>query len=513
MPHETVFVVDFGAQYAQLIARRVREARVFCRLVPCQQVLQALDAERPKALILSGGPASVYQPGAPAIDPQILGLGIPILGICYGTQLIAHLLGGKVERQERREYGQALLEVIEPGELLAGIGGRTEVWMSHGDALTALPAGFRALARTPNCPYAAIGDAARKIYGLQFHPEVTHTPKGSQILRNFLYGAAGLAGDWRMADFIEEQKRAIREQVGGARVVLGLSGGVDSSVCAVLIHAAVGPQLQCIFVDNGVLRKDEAQRVERTFRVHFRMPLKVVDAADRFLAALRGVVEPEEKRKIIGREFVRVFEEEARAVAGARFLAQGTLYPDVIESVSAFGGPSATIKSHHNVGGLPADLGLELLEPLRDLFKDEVRQLGAELGLPDEIVWRQPFPGPGLAVRIVGPVDVARVKLLQEADEIVQEEIQSAGLARRLWQAFAILVPVRSVGVLGDERAYGETIVIRAVESNDAMTADWAKLPHEVLARMSTRIMNEVRGINRVVYDISQKPPATIEWE
>ena len=513
MPHETVFVVDFGAQYAQLIARRVREAKVYCRVVPFQKALEAALAEKPQALIFSGGPASVYGPDAPRLDRAIFDLGIPILGICYGIQLIAFTLGGKVERQDVREYGHAVMDVVERNDLLVGIGEHTEVWMSHGDALSALPPGFRVLARTRNCPFAAAGDPARRIYGVQFHPEVTHTPKGRAILRNFLYHVAGLRGDWKMADFIEEQKREIRARVGESRVILGLSGGVDSSVCAVLLHAAIGDKLQCIFVDNALLRRDERDRVARTFRGHYRIPLTVVDAAERFLTALAGVADPEEKRKIIGREFVRVFEEQARQVKGARFLAQGTLYPDVIESVSAHGGPTATIKSHHNVGGLPKDLGLELLEPLRELFKDEVREIGKELGLPDEIIWRQPFPGPGLGVRIVGPITAERVKLLQEADEIVQEEIQAAGLYRPLWQAFAVLLPVRSVGVLGDERAYGETIAIRAVESTDAMTADWAKLPYEVLGRMSTRIMNEVRGINRVVYDISQKPPATIEWE
>jgi len=513
MPHETVFVVDFGAQYAQLIARRVREANVFCRVVPFDRALEAARQQQPKALIFSGGPASVYGENAPHVDQAIFDLGIPILGICYGVQFTAWALGGKVERQDTREYGQAVIDVVDANELLAGIGERTEVWMSHGDALTGLPDGFKVLAKTRNCPFAAIGHPQRKIYGVQFHPEVYHTPKGRTILRNFLFSIAGLTGDWKMADFIEDQKRLIRERVGRDRVILGLSGGVDSSVAAVLIHRAIGSQLQCIFVNNALLRKNECDLVARTFRGHYRIPLETVDASERFLKALAGVVDPEEKRKIIGREFVRVFEAEARRVQGARFLAQGTLYPDVIESVSAHGGPTATIKSHHNVGGLPADLGLELLEPLRDLFKDEVRQIGTELGLPEEIVWRQPFPGPGLGVRIVGPITAERVRLLQDADEIVQEEIQAAGLYRHLWQAFAVLLPVRSVGVLGDERAYGETIAIRAVESADAMTADWSRLPYDVLARMSTRIMNEVRGINRVVYDISQKPPATIEWE
>ncbi|GMV83568.1 MAG: GMP synthase [glutamine-hydrolyzing] [Planctomycetota bacterium] len=513
MPHQTVYVIDFGAQYAQLIARRVREANVFCKIVPYHKALEAIAAERPQALIFSGGPASVYGAGAPRVDPQIFELGLPILGICYGIQFTAFALGGKVEKQERREYGQAVIDIVEPNELLAGMGERTEVWMSHGDALTACPPGFKVLARTRDCPLAAIGDPKRKIYGVQFHPEVTHTPKGRVILRNFLYSIAGLSGDWKMANFIEEQKAKIRAQVGDGKVILGLSGGVDSSVAAVLIHEAIGAQLQCIFVDNGLLRKNERSRVDRTFRDHFKIPLLTIEAGARFLGALAGVVDPEQKRKIIGREFVRVFEEEARKVQGARFLGQGTLYPDVIESIAAHGGPTSTIKTHHNVGGLPKDLGLELLEPFRALFKDEVRQIGTELGVPEDIVWRHPFPGPGLGVRIVGPIDAERVRLLQEADDIVLEEIQAAGLYRQLWQAFAVLLPVRSVGVLGDERAYGETIAIRAVESTDAMTADWARLPYDVLGRMASRIMNEVRGINRVVYDISQKPPSTIEWE
>jgi len=513
MSHQTVLVVDFGAQYAQLIARRVREAQVFSRIVPYHQALESAKAERPQALIFSGGPASIYSENAPRIDKEIFELGIPILGICYGVQLTAFALGGKVEKQERREYGNAVITVVEPDELLSGIGERTDVWMSHGDALTALPPGFHVLARTHNCPFAAIGDPQRRIYGVQFHPEVTHTPKGRQIIRNFLYQVAGCAADWRMSSFIESQVRSIRERVGDARVILGLSGGVDSSVAAVLLHQAIGDKLQCIFVDNGLCRKNEARRVEATFRGHFKIPLWCVDASSRFLEALKGVSGPEDKRKAIGREFIRVFEAKAREVQGARFLAQGTLYPDVIESVSAHGGPTSMIKSHHNVGGLPADLGLELIEPFRELFKDEVRLIGTELGVPEEIVWRQPFPGPGLGVRIIGPVDAERVRLLQDADEIVQEEIQAAGLNRQLWQSFAVLLPVRSVGVLGDERAYGETICLRAVESKDGMTADWAHLDYDVLGRISSRIVNEVRGINRVVYDISQKPPATIEWE
>jgi len=513
MAHETVLVVDFGAQYAQLIARRVREAQVFCKLVPYHRALEAAKADKPKAIIFSGGPASVYSDKSPRIEKEIFELGIPILGICYGVQLTAFMLGGKVERQSHREYGSAIIEVVENNALLAGVGDRTDVWMSHGDALTEPPPGFKVLARTPSCPLAAIGDPVRKFYGVQFHPEVTHTPKGQQILRNFLYEIAGCKGDWRMSNFIETQVKHIRERVGESRVILGLSGGVDSSVAAVLIHQAIGDKLQCIFVDNGLCRKSEGKRVETTFRGHFKIPLWCVDASGAFLGALADVIDPEHKRKIIGREFVRVFETKAREVKGARFLAQGTLYPDVIESVSAHGGPTATIKSHHNVGGLPADLGLELLEPFRELFKDEVRLIGTEMGVPEEIVWRQPFPGPGLGVRIVGPIDAARVRLLQDADEIVQEEIQAAGLYRQLWQSFAVLLPVRSVGVLGDERAYGETICLRAVESKDGMTADWAHLPYAVLGKISSRIVNEVRGVNRVVYDISQKPPATIEWE
>ena len=513
MTHETVFVVDFGAQYAQLIARRVREAKVFSKIVPYHRALEMAKAERPRALIFSGGPASVYADKAPRIEKEIFELGIPILGICYGVQLTAFLLGGNVQKQDRREYGSAVIDVVESNDLLAGVGERTDVWMSHGDALTSPPPGFKVLARTESCPLAVIGDPVRKFYGVQFHPEVTHTPKGRQILRNFLYQIAGCKGDWRMANFIEEQTGIIRAKVGDGRVILGLSGGVDSSVAAVLIHQAIGDKLQCIFVDNGLCRKNEGRRVETTFLGHFKIPLWCVDAADRFLDALAGVSDPEQKRKIIGREFVRVFECKAREVKGAHFLAQGTLYPDVIESVSAHGGPTATIKSHHNVGGLPADLGLQLIEPFRELFKDEVRLIGTELGVPEEIVWRQPFPGPGLGVRIVGPVTRERVRLLQDADEIVQEEIQAAGLYRQLWQSFAVLLPVRSVGVLGDERAYGETICLRAVESKDGMTADWAHLPYAVLARISSRVVNEIRGVNRVVYDISQKPPATIEWE
>lgn len=509
--HETVLVVDFGAQYAQLIARRVREAHVFSKIVTYHRALEEAKKERPKAIILSGGPASVYADKAPRIEPELFQLGVPILGICYGVQLSAYMLGGKVEKQQRREYGSAVIDVREATGLFDGIAGRTDVWMSHGDALTVPPPGFEVLASTPSCPLAAIGDATRKIYGVQFHPEVTHTPKGRQILRNFLYQIAGCVGDWRMASFIGAQIDSIRERVGKDRVILGLSGGVDSSVAAVLLHQAIGDNLQCIFVDNGLCRKNEAKRVETTFRGHFKIPLWCEDASESFLAAMKGISEPEQKRHIIGHEFIRVFEARAREVKDAKFLAQGTLYPDVIESVSAHGGPTATIKSHHNVGGLPKNLALQLIEPFRELFKDEVRQIGTELGVPDEIVWRQPFPGPGLAVRIIGPVDAIRVRLVQDADEIVQEEIEAAGI--KLWQSFAVLLPVRSVGVLGDERAYGETICLRAVESSDGMTADWAHLPYEVLGKISSRIVNEVPGVNRVVYDISQKPPATIEWE
>jgi len=513
MSHQTVFVVDFGAQYAQLIARRVREANVFCKIVPYHRALEAARAERPQAIIFSGGPASVYAEKAPRIEKEIFEFGIPILGICYGVQITAFTLGGKVEKQDHREYGNAVIDVVEANALLAGVGDKTEVWMSHGDALTVPPEGFKVLAKTASCPLAAIGDVKRKIYGVQFHPEVTHTPKGKQIIRNFLFQVAGCTGDWKMSNFIQTQLKLIREKVGNDKVILGLSGGVDSSVAGVLIHEAIGEKLQCIFVDNGLCRKNEAKRVETTFKGLFKIPLQCIDARSRFIDALKDVTDPEQKRKIIGREFVRVFEIEARKIQGAKFLAQGTLYPDVIESVSAHGGPTAVIKSHHNVGGLPADLGLDLLEPFRELFKDEVRLIGLELGVPEEIVWRQPFPGPGLGVRIIGPINAERVALLQDADEIVQEEIQAAGLYRQLWQSFAVLLPVRSVGVLGDERAYGETICLRAVESKDGMTANWAHLPYEILGKISSRVVNEVRGVNRVVYDISQKPPATIEWE
>lgn len=513
MSHQTVFVVDFGAQYAQLIARRVREANVFCKIVPYHRALEAVRAERPQAIIFSGGPASVYADKAPRIEKEIFEFGIPILGICYGVQITAFTLGGKVEKQNHREYGNAVIDVVEANALLAGVGDKTEVWMSHGDALTVPPEGFKVLAKTASCPLAAIGDVKRKIYGVQFHPEVTHTPKGKQIIRNFLFQVAGCTGDWKMSNFIQTQLKLIREKVGNDKVILGLSGGVDSSVAGVLIHEAIGEKLQCIFVDNGLCRKNESKRVETTFKGLFKIPLQCIDARSRFIDALKDVTDPEQKRKIIGREFVRVFEIEARKIQGAKFLAQGTLYPDVIESVSAHGGPTAVIKSHHNVGGLPADLGLDLLEPFRELFKDEVRLIGLELGVPEEIVWRQPFPGPGLGVRIIGPITAERVALLQDADEIVQEEIQAAGLYRQLWQSFAVLLPVRSVGVLGDERAYGETICLRAVESKDGMTANWAHLPYEILGKISSRVVNEVRGVNRVVYDISQKPPATIEWE
>ena len=512
MTHQRFLIVDLGSQYAQLIARRVRELRCYAEIVMPDVAPERVAAAQ--GLILSGSPWSAYDPEAPTVDPAIFAQGTPVLGICYGMQLMTSLLGGAVGAARAREYGPAVVDVVEDGaELLAGLGGHAHVWMSHGDRVERPPAAFEAIASTPSAPFAAMRHRERRLYGVQFHPEVTHTPRGSEILRNFLYGICGADGDWRMSSFIDEAIGSIRERVGADRVICGLSGGVDSSVAAVLIHRAIGDQLTCIFVDNGMLRQGEAQEVLETFRGQYQIPLRFADVGASFLSDLDGVTEPEEKRRRIGHRFVEVFQDEARHVEGARFLAQGTLYPDVIESQSAFGGPSVTIKTHHNVGGLPDELGFELLEPFRALFKDEVRSIGRELGVPSTIVDRQPFPGPGLAVRIAGEVTAERLAVLREADAIVREEIETAGAHVRLWQYFAVLVPVKTVGVMGDERTYENVIAVRAVESTDAMTADWADLGKELLGRLSNRIINEVRGVNRVVYDISTKPPATIEWE
>ncbi len=508
-----VVVLDFGAQYSKLIARRVRENRVFSLILPYNTPLEELRALEPGAIIFSGGPASVHAEGAPMPEPGVFGLGVPILGICYGVQLFAHMLGGRVRRSDKREYGIAHLNQTGEGSLFQSVELKTQVWMSHGDAITELPPGFEVLGTTENCPYAAIADPARKLYGVQFHPEVAHTPEGSKVLSNFLHGVCGLATKWTMGSFVEEEIQRIRTQAGERHVLCGLSGGVDSSVTAVLIHRAIGKQLTCVFVNNGLLRKGEAELVQNVFRDNFHIDLRYVDAEDRFLAALAGVSDPEQKRKIIGSLFIDVFEEEARKIGDVQILAQGTLYPDVIESVSATGGPSVTIKSHHNVGGLPEKMNLELLEPLRELFKDEVRALGRELGIPEEIVGRHPFPGPGLGVRCVGPVTKERLDTLREADAIYIEEIKRAGLYDAIWQALVCLLPVRSVGVQGDERTYEEVCSLRAVTSEDAMTADWFRFPPEVLQRVANRICNEVQHINRVLYDITSKPPGTIEWE
>jgi GMP synthase (glutamine-hydrolysing) len=511
----TVLVLDFGSQYTQLIARRVREAAVRALIVPCTITPDEVRATGAGALILSGGPASVYAGGAPTCDPALLRMGLPVLGICYGQQLSCSLLGGKVSPATgRREFGHAILHIGDDSDLFHGLPAEQPVWMSHGDRVEDPGGSFRVLARTDSAPFAAVRHATLPVYGIQFHPEVHHTPHGRAVLANFLFRVAHLNADWVMADFLAGSVEQVRRQVGDkGRVICGISGGIDSAVAALIVHRAVGSRLTGIFVDTGLLRSGERDLVEREFREHFKVDIRTVDATEPFLEALRGVTDPERKRKIIGGKFIDVFRHEARSIEDARFLAQGTLYPDVIESVSASGGPSVTIKTHHNVGGLPADLGFELIEPLRDLFKDEVRVLAAELGLPAEIVWKQPFPGPGLAVRCLGEVDAVRLAALRAADLIVREEVHAAGLERSLWQWFAVLLPVNSVGVMGDERTYESTVVVRAVTSEDAMTADWARLPHDLLARIGGRIVNEVRGVNRVAYDITSKPPGTIEWE
>jgi len=511
---QTIVVLDFGSQYTQLIARRVRENKVFSKVYPYYIPFEKVLEDKPAGIIFSGSPANVYAKNAPIPDRRFFYCGIPILGICYGMQLLSHKLGGRVHKSKKREYGLAKLHVSKPqSPLFRGIPRKINCWMSHGDKLDKIPAGFERLAYTENAPFAAMGDAKRKTYAIQFHAEVAHTELGSRILRNFLVGVCGCHQSWTPRSFIKESIRKIREQVGHDRVVLGLSGGVDSSVAAVLIHKAIGKKLNCIFVDNGLLRLKEAERVEKTFRGHFKMNLKVVDAEKVFLGRLKRVIDPEKKRKIIGKTFIDVFQKEANKLGKVPFLAQGTLYPDVIESVSYFGGPTSTIKSHHNVGGLPKDMKFKLVEPLKELFKDEVRAVGRALGIDKDIVGRQPFPGPGLAVRILGEVRKDRCDLLRKADWIVIDEIKNAGYYDRVWQSFAVLLPVQSVGVMGDERTYENAVAVRAVTSLDGMTADWAKLPPELLGRISNRIINEVRGINRVCYDISSKPPATIEWE
>jgi GMP synthase (glutamine-hydrolysing) len=510
---EVIPILDFGSQFAQLIARRVREKGVYGELVRPDLSASEIGKFNPRGLILSGGPASVYEPNAPRCDPEIFNLGVPILGICYGLQLGAQILGGQVRPGKAREFGRTKLRIVADDPLVRGLPQDTTVWMSHGDQVDQLPGDFVALAATPTCPIAAVRHARRPFWGVQFHPEVTHTPRGEQIFQNFLYDICKCAGTWTMGNFVERTLAAVREQVGSARVICGLSGGVDSSVTAALLHKAIGDQLVCIFVDNGLLRTNERQRVEATFRDHFKINLVTLDATEQFLSALAGVSDPQQKRRIIGGQFIDAFKRGAESAPGARFLAQGTLYPDVIESGHGHAGVSANIKLHHNVGGLPAELGFELIEPLRELFKDEVRQVGEMLGLPETLVWRHPFPGPGLAVRIIGPIDAARLHILRQADQIVLEELIAANLYRKTAQVFAVLLPIGTVGVMGDARSYDSVIAIRAVESQDFMTADWARIPFNVLAEMSNRIINEVRGVNRVVYDISSKPPATIEWE
>jgi GMP synthase (glutamine-hydrolysing) len=523
--HSKILILDFGSQYTQVIARRIRECQVYSEIVRFDTPAAEIAAVKPNGIILSGGPASVYDKGAPQIDPGIFSLGIPALGICYGLMLMAHHLGGKVVFTGRREYGPGILHIKNGSELFDGLGKQLDVWNSHGDEVTALPKDFRVVGTTDGCDFAAVENPQRKLYGLQFHPEVAHTPRGREILQNFVYHICHCAMDWTMGAFIEEACARVRKQVGDQKVVLGLSGGVDSSVTAALLHKAIGDQLTCIFVNNGLLRAREEEVVQRVFGENFHVRLKYVDASERFLSKLRGLTDPEQKRKVIGNEFIKVFEDAVSELATEsspqsasrnsqfRFLAQGTLYPDVIESVSIGGNPAQVIKSHHNVGGLPEKMHFELVEPVRQLFKDEVRQAGLQLGLPKDIVYRQPFPGPGLAVRILGEVLPERLSILREADTIVQSEMEAADWYYKVWQSFAVLLPVQSVGVMGDQRTYENTVVLRIVESQDGMTADWVRLPYELLARISNRISNEVKGVNRVCYDISSKPPSTIEWE
>jgi GMP synthase (glutamine-hydrolysing) len=508
-----IIVIDFGSQYNQLIARRVREHKVYCQIEPPDADMAYLSALKPEGIILSGGPSSIYEKNSPKISSEIFELGIPILGICYGMQFMVDALGGRVKKARKREYGFAELAIQESRGIFKKLKGPTPCWMSHGDSIDQLPKGFAAIAATDNTPVAAAADFDRRLYGLQFHPEVEHTPKGAQMLANFLFDICGCKPGWTMKAFAKETIETVKNTVGNKKVILGLSGGVDSSVTAMLIHKAIGHHLTCIFVNNGFLRLNEALELKTLFKEHLHINIRYVNASSKFLNALSGVTDPEKKRKIIGKIFMDVFESEAFKIKDAEFLAQGTLYPDIIESRSAFGGPTSIIKSHHNVGGLPKKMKLKLIEPLKFLFKDEVRALGKEIGLPEDLVWRQPFPGPGLAIRIIGEITAKRLAVLRKVDAILLEEIKTAGYYKKLWQSFAVLLPIKSVGVMGDKRTYENIVAIRAVTSRDAMTADWAKLPHKLLGKISNRIINEVSGVNRVAYDISSKPPSTIEWE
>ena len=511
--NQKIAVLDFGSQYTQVIARRIRECSVYSEIMPFNTRASDLKKRGVCGVILSGGPASVLAKGSPRPDPKIFELGVPVLGICYGLQLMGKMLGGEIVSSRRREYGLGTFSFNGGGKLLAGIKSPIQVWNSHGDKIERLPKGFKAVGTTENSAYALVADESRRFYGMQFHPEVVHTPRGMEIIKNFLYKICGCTGDWKMSDYVARAIADIREKVGDKKVILGLSGGVDSSVAAALIHKAVGDRLTCVFVDNGLLRKDERAKVERLFKDNFKMRMKTVRAERLFLSRLAGVADPERKRKIIGKTFVEVFDKTVKSIGKVDFLAQGTLYPDVIESVPIAGNPASLIKSHHNVGGLPKRMKLRLLEPLRELFKDEVRALGAELGLSREVLWRHPFPGPGLGVRVVGDITKKRLDILREADAILMDEMRSGGYYDKVWQAFAVFLPVKTVGVMGDERTYDNVIALRIVESQDAMTADWAHIPHELLAKISNRIINEVKGVNRVCLDISSKPPATIEWE
>ena len=508
-----ILIIDFGSQYNQLITRRVREHHVYCEIEPPDITLSSIKALSPQGIILSGGPASIYEKNSPKADAGIFNLNIPVLGICYGMHFMIKSLGGEVEGTDKREYGLADLKITDQGDIFHGVNDKTPCWMSHGDSVSQLPDGFNIIASTENTRISAVANNGKRFYGLQFHPEVAHTPEGKKMLGNFLFNICGCKKSWTMKSFVRKATEEIKTEVGDKKVILGLSGGVDSSVATALLHRAIGKQLTCVFVDNGLLRKDEGGKIKTLFKNHFQVNLRYVNAGKKFLDPLKGVVDPEKKRKIIGKAFIDVFEAEAKKIKGADFLGQGTLYPDLIESRSAFGGPSAVIKSHHNVGGLPKKMHLKLIEPLKHLFKDEARILGKELGLPDDIIHRQPFPGPGLAVRIIGEITARRLSILRQADDILITEIKANNYYKRLWQSFAVLLPLKSVGIMGDKRTYEHIVVIRAVTSLDAMTADWARLPHALLARISNRIINEVKGINRVTYDISSKPPSTIEWE